>query len=112
MVSRDLVGASTIPIVLAILSRGESYGYAILKEVEEVSGGRLAWSDAMLYQVLHRLEKRALVRSSWRPTPKGRDRKYYALTKKGEAELLKHRGEWKIVDATLEKLCEESPLVD
>jgi PadR family transcriptional regulator PadR len=35
--------------VLTILSQGESYGYAILKRVRELSGGELEWADAMVY---------------------------------------------------------------
>jgi hypothetical protein len=54
---KDLMAASSTPIVLAILAEGDSYGYAILKRVRELSGGRLEWTDGMLYPVLHRLER-------------------------------------------------------
>ena len=57
MPSKDLVAASSTPIVLAILARGESYGYEILQEVRAVSGGELEWTDGMLYPLLHRLER-------------------------------------------------------
>ena len=40
-IDKDLVAASATPLVLAILAEGESYGYAILKRVREVSGGEL-----------------------------------------------------------------------
>ena len=55
--SKDLVAASATPLILSILSDGESYGYAIIKRVHELSGGQIQWSDGMLYPVLHRLEK-------------------------------------------------------
>ena len=42
---------------LAILADGESYGYAIIQQVRELSKGELEWSDGMLYPVLHGLEK-------------------------------------------------------
>jgi len=38
--------------VIAILSEGDSYGYAIIKRVAELSGGHLQWTDGMLYPVL------------------------------------------------------------
>ena len=38
-IDKDLVAASATPLVLAILAEGESYGYAILKRVRELSGG-------------------------------------------------------------------------
>ena len=55
---KDLVAASATPLVLAILAEGDSYGYAIIKRVAELSGGHLQWTDGMLYPVLHRLERR------------------------------------------------------
>ncbi len=64
-IGKDLVAASATPLVLAILSDGESYGYAIIKRVDELSGGRLQWTDGMLYPVLHRLERNGLVEATW-----------------------------------------------
>ena len=64
-ISKDLVAASAAPLVLAILAEGDSYGYAIIKRVGELSGGRLRWTDGMLYPVLHRLERLGYVEASW-----------------------------------------------
>jgi DNA-binding PadR family transcriptional regulator len=73
--------------VLAILAEGESYGYAIIKRVKDLSDGQLLWTDGMLYPVLHRLERQGLVGSKWVSPSSGRRRKYYRLTKAGRAEL-------------------------
>ena len=54
-IDKDLVAASATPLVLAILTESESYGYAILKRVREISDGELEWTDGMLYPLLHRL---------------------------------------------------------
>src|SRR4051812_26722263 len=54
-IPKDLVAASATPLVLGILAGGESYGYAIIKHVGEVSGGQLEWTDGLLYPLLHRL---------------------------------------------------------
>jgi hypothetical protein len=43
-INKDLVAASSTPLVLAILAEGDSYGYAILKRVRELSGGALEWN--------------------------------------------------------------------
>jgi hypothetical protein len=56
-IDKDLVAASATPLVLAILSEGESYGYAIIKRVGELSGGELQWTDGMVYPLLHRLDQ-------------------------------------------------------
>jgi hypothetical protein len=54
--SKDLVAASSIPLILSILQRGDSYGYAIIQQVRELSDGEMQWADGMLYPILHRLE--------------------------------------------------------
>jgi PadR family transcriptional regulator, regulatory protein PadR len=99
--SKDLVAASATPLVLAILAEGDSYGYAIIKRVAEVSGGHLQWTDGMLYPVLHRLERQGYVTAKWSSAETGRRRKYYRITKKGRAQLAVQRQQWKTVDDTL-----------
>jgi len=100
-VSKDLMAASSTPIVLAILAAGDSYGYAILARVREVSGERLAWTDGMLYPVLHRLERLGYVKARWEAAETGRKRKYYRITPQGRAQLAEERKQWQAVDATL-----------
>lgn len=94
MVSKALVAASTKPVILAILRRGENYGYRIIQQVRELSGGRLEWSEPMLYPVLQRLERDGLIRSQWALTDSGRPRKYYHLTEAGRIELETEKAQW------------------
>ena len=101
---KDLVAASATPLVLAILAEGESYGYAIIKRVGELSHGHVQWTDGMLYPVLHRLERNGLVAAKWGSSESGRRRKYYRLTKEGRAQLAAERKRWQIVDATLHRV--------
>jgi len=103
-VGKDLVAASATPLILAILSEGESYGYAIIKRVADLSGGHLQWSDGMLYPVLHRLERNGLVAARWGSSDTGRRRKYYRLTKKGRTQLDAERKRWQVVDQTLHRI--------
>jgi PadR family transcriptional regulator PadR len=98
---KDLVAASATPLVLAILAEGDSYGYAILKRVAELSGGHLQWTDGMLYPVLHRLERQGHVAAKWSASENGRKRKYYRITREGRAQLAAHRQQWQVVDGTL-----------
>ena len=102
-IGKDLVAASATPLVLAILREGESYGYAIIKRVDELSGGELTWTDGMLYPVLHRLERQGLVWSAWGKSETGRRRKYYRLTGQGAKELGRQQRQWQIVDRALRK---------
>jgi transcriptional regulator len=98
---KDLVAASATPLVLAILAEGDSYGYAIIKRVTELSGGHLQWTDGMLYPVLHRLERQGYVAAKWRASDNGRRRKYYRITKEGRSQLTAQREQWQVVDDTL-----------
>ena len=101
IIGKDLVAASATPLVLAIISEGESYGYAIIKRVDELSGGQLQWTDGMLYPVLHRLERNGFVRATWGEAESGRRRRYYRLTKAGSEELERLRRQWRVVNETL-----------
>ena len=103
-INKDLVAASSTPLVLAILAEGDSYGYAILKRVRDLSGGELEWTDGMLYPVLHRLERAGLVESRWEKAESGRRRKYYRLTVAGREQLADERRQWRTVDETLRKI--------
>ena len=100
-INKDLMAASSTPIVLAILAEGDSYGYAILNRVRELSGGRIDWTDGMLYPVLHRLERLGHVEARWEVAETGRRRKYYRITPRGRARLAEERRQWQAVDATL-----------
>jgi len=100
-IGKDLVAASATPLVLAILSEGESYGYAILKRVDELSRGELQWTDGMLYPVLHRLERNGYVKATWGKAESGRRRKYYRLTDRGAEELTRQQRQWEVVNAAL-----------
>src|SRR5213595_4294266 len=99
--SKDLVAASATPLVLAIIAEGDSYGYAIIKRVTELSGGHLQWTDGMLYPVLHRLERQGLVAAKWGTSETGRRRKYYRITREGRTQLTEQRQRWKAVDGAL-----------
>jgi PadR family transcriptional regulator PadR len=100
-INKDLIAASSTPIVLAILAEEDSYGYKILQRVRELSGGRMEWTDGMLYPVLHRLERLGHVEARWEVAESGRRRKYYSITSRGRAQLAEERKQWQAVDDTL-----------
>ena len=98
---KDLVAASATPLVLAILAEGDSYGYAIIKRVTDLSDGHLQWTDGMLYPVLHRLERQGLIAAKWGNSETGRKRRYYRITRDGRTELAFQQQQWRVVDNTL-----------
>src|SRR5688572_23062524 len=101
---KELVAASSVPLVLSVLTEGESYGYAIIQRVRELSGGKIEWTDGMLYPVLHWLEDQALVSSRWGESESGRKRKYYSLKSEGRRALRQQKEQWKLVDSVMNQL--------
>jgi PadR family transcriptional regulator, regulatory protein PadR len=111
-IGKDLVAASATPLILAIVAEADTYGYAILKRVGELSGGRLQWTDGMLYPVLHRLEKHGHIEGTWGMSESGRRRKYYRITEQGLAELTEQRKQWQMVDTALRNIWHAVSLPD
>lgn len=105
--SKDLVAASATPLVLSILKEGDSYGYAIIKRVKDLSEEEMTWTDGMLYPVLHRLEKQGYIRSYWQKSQTGRKRKYYALTGEGADVLEILKAQWRLVNRTMNRTLAE-----
>ncbi len=103
-IGKDLVAATATPLVLGILAEGESYGYAIIQRVSDLSDGELEWSDGMLYPLLHRLERLGHVESTWGASPTGRPRKHYRLSPAGGVAFREQRKQWDVVSSALQKV--------
>jgi DNA-binding PadR family transcriptional regulator len=69
--------------ILLALGDGPSHGYAIGKDVEDRSGGRLDPTTGALYQALGRLTADGLIASVDGPGNVDARRKYFALTAQG-----------------------------
>lgn len=107
MLSKELVAASTEPLILSILSKGESYGYALIQEVKRLSGDKIEWTDGMLYPVLHRMENEGWIVSRWGQSETGRKRKYYSLQREGKKALEGQRAQWVAVSGVFKQLWRE-----
>lgn len=94
MLKKEIIGASTIPIVLTILLGGEQYGYELIRRVRSMSDGKLEWTEAMLYPVLHRLQRDGFLNARWVTLDNGRRRKYYSITSDGKALLAEKQEDW------------------
>jgi PadR family transcriptional regulator, regulatory protein PadR len=107
MLRKELVAASAEPLILLLLARGESYGYALTQEIKERSGDALQWTDGMLYPVLHRLERKGWLKSRWKESETGRKRKYYSLKPDGKKALKEQAEQWSTVNNVLTGLLKE-----
>jgi PadR family transcriptional regulator, regulatory protein PadR len=74
-------------LVLKALSWGPMHGFEVTRWLENRSDGILAVDDSALYQALHRMEERDLVRSEWGVTDNNRRARYYTATAGGRAYL-------------------------
>lgn len=108
MLSKDLIAASTIPIILSILKKGDNYGYQLIKDVQKISNGSLEWKEGSLYPVLIKLEKKGLIKS-YIKKEEGRNRKYYSLNQPGQTLLDQLKSEWALINQTLDNLWKEEP---
>jgi len=109
MLSKELVAASTVPLVLSVLTAGESYGYELIQRVRELSGGQIEWTEGMLYPVLHWMQKEGLIEAEWREAETGRKRKYYRLQEQGRKALAEEQQQWMTVHTTLTQLWKTQP---
>lgn len=91
--------------VLMTLSRGESYGYGVLKELRRIEA--LSFSESTVYPVFTRLAAAGLLSSRLVRSDKGPPRRYYALTPAGRAQVAAMKVYWSEVLAGLEQLSEE-----
>src|SRR4030043_624075 len=91
---RDLFKGSSNSLLLCLLEQQPMYGYQIVKELQTRSQGYFKFKEGTLYPALHRLEKAGLITGNWQMLPNGRQRRYYNITTKGQAELSTEKVQW------------------
>ena len=102
--SKQALDGNVESLLLAILESGPSYGYAIVKELNERAEGILQLGEGTIYPVLHRMEDKKLITAKWRLAENGRQRKYYRLTPKGRKALAASREQWQILSVVMRKV--------
>lgn len=88
--------------VLAIIEKGETYGYEILSEMEKV--GFTDLGEGTLYPVLTRLDKNGYISCRKAKSPLGPIRKYYTITVIGIERLAKFKENYKKIAESAEKV--------
>ena len=111
MVSKhDLIKGSSNSLLLSLLERQAMYGYQIVKELETRSQGYFKFKEGTLYPALHRLEKAGLIAGTWQMLPNGRQRRYYYITAKGQAELTAEKIQWQDFLAAVKMILQPEPV--
>ena len=93
--SSDILRGYTDTIILAQLSAGDSYGYIISKNVQEITRGEICLKEATLYTTFRRLESAGLIESYWGSEDVGARRRYYRLTDGGRRLYEENRADWR-----------------
>lgn len=103
-IASDLLRGSTDMIILAQLVKKESYGYEINKTINEKSSGKFELKEATLYGAFRRLEEAGYVSFYWGDEQTGARRRYYSITKSGEAAYEQMLTDWRGACALIEDL--------
>ena len=93
--ANDLLHGTLDVLVLKTLTLGPMHGYAIARQIEDRSGGRLEIVDAALYKALHRLEQSGALRATWGLSENNRRARYYALSPRGRQMLRAEVATWR-----------------
>lgn len=82
-------------LILKVLTRGPSHGYAVARAIEDTTGDALLVEEGSLYPALYRLERRGWVEAEWGTSELGRRAKLYRLTSVGRRQLAAEIETWR-----------------
>jgi PadR family transcriptional regulator PadR len=91
--------------VLAVLSRGESYGY----EIASTLAAAVSMGEGTIYPLMRRMQNDGLVATRIVESSNGPPRKYYRLTPLGRTTFEAHRRDWRTLAVAVDKLLEDLP---
>jgi transcriptional regulator len=91
----DILRGTLDLLILKALSWGPAHGYAVARWIQQATDDALAVGEGSLYPALHRLEEREWIAASWGPSENNRQAKYYALTRRGRAQLKIETNNWR-----------------
>jgi PadR family transcriptional regulator PadR len=94
-IERELMRGAGPVAVLQLLENRPMYGYELVEALAHRTDGVLAMGQSTLYPLLYNMEAKKLIRGEWRESESGRQRKYYALTRKGVTRLNADRKQWR-----------------
>ena len=106
MIPSQLLKGTLEGCVLAVIRRKPTYGYEIAQQLAACGFGRVA--EGTIYPLLLRLERNGAVQAQLRPSELGPNRKYYALTERGEEELAAFMASYAELTRAVDRLLAET----
>ena len=100
----DLLQGTLDLLILKALSLEPMHGWGMSQRIQQVSRDVLQVNQGSLYPALHRLERRGLIASQWRPSENNRRAKYYSLTSAGRKQLAEETADWRRFAGAVEQV--------
>ncbi len=101
---KNLLGGSTVLMLLSLLSEGDRYGYDIIRELAARSENVFQMREGSLYPVLHRMEAQGWVKAHEKEAENGKKRRYYRITSSGKKQLTAEWQQWEEFTSSVEKV--------
>lgn len=108
MISSDVIRGYNDTIILYLLSRNDSYGYEISKNIKEISEGKYIIKETTLYSAFSRLEKNGYITSYFGDETNGKRRTYYKITESGLCYYGEKCQEWQLTKEVIDKFINKS----
>src|SRR5260370_33242001 len=90
----DVLQGTLDLLILKTLELGPMHGWGISLRIQQVSEDVLQVNQGSLYPALHRLEEQGWISASWKTSKNNRQAKYYALTRRGQRQLVYEAHNW------------------
>ena len=102
----DLPQGTLDLLILKTLALEPRHGWAISERLRQISSAALLIRQGSLYPALHRLERRGWIKAQWGTSESHRRAKYYALTRRGRAQLESQILQWRKLTAAVDQVLE------
>ena len=90
----DILQGTLDMLILKAVSLGPLHGYAVMKRIQQISGGALQIPQGSLYPALARLQHGGFLKSRWGESENNRKSKFYELTAGGRRRLHQEAADW------------------
>ena len=88
-------------LILRTLTFGRQHGQGIARAIQETSAEVLLVDHGSLYPALQRLEDKGWIEAAWGTSDNNRRARYYELTKRGRAQLVRETDQWRRLVAAM-----------
>jgi len=100
----DLLQGTLDLLILKTLELEPMHGWGISQRIQQISESVLQVNQGSLYPALHRLEEQGWITANWKASENNRQAKYYALTRRGRAQLVEERQNWLRLSAAVGRI--------